>query len=107
MFVFCEHIIVNVISKPELNGFVAKHPQAERELLAWHKIARASEWGSLSDVRQNFPSADLVGMVLIFNVLHNQLRLITVVSWRSKRVYLKALLTHKQYDRKEWMKWAR
>jgi len=54
----------------------------------------------------NFPSADLVGMVLIFDILHNDLRLITVASWRSARIYVKALLTHKEYDRKDWNKWA-
>ena len=97
---------MNVISKRELVKLSAKHPQAETELLAWHKVARGSDWGSLLDVRRNFPSADLVGMVLIFNILGNQLRLITVASWRSRRIYVKALLTHKQYDKKEWMKWA-
>jgi mRNA interferase HigB len=98
---------VNVISKPQLKKLIAKHPQAEEELLAWHKVARSADWKSLLDVRGNFPSADLVEMVLIFHIPHNQLRLITVASWRSKRIYLKALLTHRQYDQKEWMKWAR
>lgn len=46
-------------------------------------------------------------MVLIFDVLGNRLRLITVASWRSQRIYVKALLTHKQYEKKEWMKWTR
>jgi len=98
---------VNVIGKPELLDLAANHPQSERELLGWFKAARSADWSSLLDVRQSYASADLVGQVLIFNILHNQLRLITVVSWRSKRIYIKALLTHKQYDRKEWMKWAR
>jgi mRNA interferase HigB len=98
---------LNVISKRELVKLIAKHPQGETELLAWYKVARGSDWGGLLDVRRNFPSSDLVGMVLIFNILGNQLRLITVASWRSRRIYVKALLTHKQYDKKEWMKWAR
>jgi len=97
---------VNVISKVHLKKLIAKHPQAEDELLAWYKTAHAAVWSSLSDVRLHFPSADLVGMVLIFNILNNQLRLITVASWRSKRVYIKALLKHNQYDRKDWMKWV-
>jgi mRNA interferase HigB len=97
---------VNVISKAHLRELIEKHPQAEGALLAWHKITRAANWTRLSDVRQQFPSADMIGMVIVFNILHNDLRLITVASWRSKRIYVKALLTHKQYDRKEWMKWA-
>jgi mRNA interferase HigB len=97
---------VNVISKVHLKELITRHPQAEEELLVWHKIARAADWRSLADVRLQFPSADRIGMVVVFDILHNQLRLITVASWRSQRIYIKALLTHKQYDRKDWMKWA-
>lgn len=104
---FANVVSVNVISKPQLKKLIAKHPQAEEELLAWYRVARSADWRSLADVRGHFPSADLVGMVLIFDILRNELRLITVSSWRSKRIYIKTLLTHKQYDRKEWMKWAR
>ena len=98
---------VNVIGMPDLLDLAKKHPQSEQELLRWFKVARSADWACLLDVRHSYASADLVGQVLIFNILNNQLRLITVVSWRSKRIYIKALLTHKQYDRKEWMKWAR
>jgi mRNA interferase HigB len=97
---------VNVISKTGLKKLIAKHPQAEQELLAWYKVARASGWNSLADVRNNFSAADMVGRILIFNILHNELRLITVTSWRSARIYVKALLTHREYDRKEWMKYG-
>jgi mRNA-degrading endonuclease HigB of HigAB toxin-antitoxin module len=58
------------------------------------------------DVRTHFPSAGLVGSILIFNILNNQLRLVTVASWRSQRVCINALMTHKQYDRKGWMRWG-
>lgn len=60
----------------------------------------------LHEVRKEFPSADQVGNVLIFNVLGGSYRLIVRVSWVSQRIFVKALLTHKEYDRKEWMKWA-
>jgi mRNA interferase HigB len=97
---------VNVISRSGLKKLIGKHPEAETELLAWYKIARGAEWNSLSGVRVNFPTADLVGAVLIFNIRHNALRLITVQAWEYGRIYVKALLTHDQYDRGEWKKWA-
>jgi mRNA interferase HigB len=95
-----------VISRAGLEDLIGQYPQARRELLAWHKVARAAEWQSLMDVRMHFPSADLVGSILIFNILNNQLRLVTVASWRSQRVYIQALMTHQEYDRKGWMRWA-
>jgi mRNA interferase HigB len=97
---------VNVVSKSGLKKLIKKHPQAEPGLLAWHKLARTAKWKNLEDVRRDVPSADMVGSVLIFNVLHNELRLITVAFFKAQRVYVKALLTHKEYDRKDWMKWA-
>jgi len=95
-----------VISKPGLRRLIKKHPQAENELLAWYKSVRAADWSSMKDVRVAFPSADRVGRVLVFNILHNELRLITVESFRSRRIFIKVLLTHKQYDRQEWAKWV-
>jgi len=96
-----------VIGKRDLKKLIRKHPQSETELLAWFKAARSAEWRGLMDVRKSFASADLVGQVLISNIRNNDLRLITVASWRSQRIYLKALLTHKQYDKREWeKKWA-
>ncbi len=97
---------MNVISKPGLMKLLKQHPQDDAQLIDWFKVARAADWKSLADVRRNYPSADPIGAALVFDVLHNNLRLITVVSWRSKRIYIKSLMTHKEYMRKEWMKWA-
>jgi len=38
--------------------------------------------------------------------LGNNYRLITRVKYNLRRIYVKALLNHREYDRQEWMKWA-
>ncbi len=76
------------------------------ELRKWYKIARGAEWRQFEDVRFHFGDADQVGEVIVFNIRHNQYRLITCIDYRSKRIFVKALVTHKQYMRKGWMKWA-
>jgi mRNA interferase HigB len=45
------------------------------------------------------PSADQVGDVLIFDILGGRFRLITRVSYGMQRIYIKALLNHKEYGR--------
>ena len=67
---------------------------------------RASEWESLKDVREQYPDADHVGRVLVFNIQGSRYRLIVTEAFRRQRLYVKALLTHKEYDREEWKKWA-
>jgi mRNA interferase HigB len=104
--VFC-HWILNVIGKRGLNVLLnGKSADVTKEVNAWYKVARAARWVIFEDVRETYPSADQVGTVLIFNIRQNRYRLITVVVYGKQKLYLKALLTHKEYDRKEWKKWA-
>ncbi len=97
---------MNVISKRELQKLMAEKPETGKEINAWHRQASAAKWENLADVRRDFPSADLVGRILIFNIRHNRYRLIVREAFAFKRLYIKALLTHKEYEREAWKKWA-
>ena len=83
-----------------------KHPATEVEVLQWYRVASASDWSCLTDVRNQFSAADLIGEVLVFNIDRNRYRLITTVFFPTREIYVKALLTHKEYDREEWKKWC-
>jgi mRNA interferase HigB len=76
------------------------------ELGHWYRIARAARWKSLADVRVHFPAADRVGSVLVFNIAHNKYRLIVRHALTEQRLFVKALSSHKEYDRKDWLKWS-
>ena len=98
---------MNVVSRRGLNQ-ILKGLDAEtiREVNAWYKVARGADWKDLAAVQRQFPSVDQVGHALIFDIRRNRYRLITTVYFPGRTLYIKALLTHKVYDRKEWMKWA-
>jgi len=49
-----------------------------------------------------FPSADAVGKYTVFNVKGNQFRLIAEVNFRGKRVYVRQVMTHAEYDKGGW-----
>ena len=95
-----------MISKAGLLKLAKKNPETLRTLALWNRVARKATWRGLHEVRHDYPSADQVGVVLIFNILGGNFRLMTRVNYNVQRVYVKALLNHRQYDRKEWMKWA-
>ena len=98
---------MNVISGRGLAKLAKKHPAALEELGEWYKAARKAEWTRLEDVRRDFRSADQIGEALVFDISRNDFRLITTVDYPTKRIFVKALMNHKEYDRKEWMKWAK
>lgn len=98
---------MNVISK---RGLVKKAQKLDdsllEDLLQWFQAARRADWHSLEDVHAQFPSAELVGRVPIFDVRHNAYRPIVRHELPWSRLFVKAVLTHKEYDRKEWIKWS-
>ena len=43
-----------------------------------------------------------MGALHIFNIGSNKLRLIAKVEYRWRKVYIRAVLTHNEYDRGDW-----
>jgi len=93
---------MHVISRKALRLFWEEHPDAETALQAWHKAADKADWQSFADVRALFPHADQVDKFTVFNIGGNKYRLITVIHYNRGKVYVRHLLTHKEYDRGNW-----
>lgn len=96
---------MRVISKKGLEAKIARHTECARQVRAWYSVVRKLRWSCLDDVRKHFQSADQVGPLLIFNLRGNRFGLIVRVSWQTERLFVKELLTHAEYDRKEWRQW--
>ncbi|MBL8294412.1 MAG: type II toxin-antitoxin system HigB family toxin [Bryobacterales bacterium] len=86
--------------------YAAIHADATDELMRWHRAAEHSAWRNLSEVRQLFPDADQYKSLLIFNIRRNYYRLIVKVDYRARLLMVKEFLTHDEYMRGEWKKWA-
>lgn len=53
----------------------------------------------MADVRRDFRDTDLVGDRLIFNIGGNKYRLIVRVDFPYRRLYVRWIGTHAEYDR--------
>lgn len=95
---------MHIINRTRLKEFWEKHPNAESGLTSWYKIASKSQWQHLDDVRQTFPHADPVGQLTVFNICGNNYRLITKIVFPKGRVYIRAVLTHAEYEKGDWKK---
>ena len=54
------------------------------------------------DLRTAFPSADQVGRLTVFNIGGNKARLIAAIHYNRCKVYIRAVLTHQEYDEGKW-----
>jgi mRNA interferase HigB len=89
---------MHVISRKALREFWASHPPARGPLLAWFRIARVARWQTFAEVRAVYPSADQVGRFTVFNIGGNKYRLIAVIHFNRRKLYIRQVLTHEEYD---------
>lgn len=97
---------MRVISKARLKQFWAApgHAAAEGPLRAWytHVNSKTVSWHSWSDVKADFATASLVGNCVVFNIGGNKFRLITRILYRSQKVFVLKVMTHREYDKDKW-----
>lgn len=76
---------MHVISRSRLVDFWMELADAEAPLRTWYRIARLTNWRHWGDLVRSFPSADLVGKLVVFNVGGNRFRLMAHVaeSWKT------------------------
>jgi len=94
-------VLVQIIARRTLRLFWETHPQAETPLKTWYEAVDAAVWTSPAGVKRQFgATVDFVAdNRLIFDVAGNKCRLVVHVSYRFKRVLVKFIGTHADYDR--------
>jgi mRNA interferase HigB len=95
---------MRVISKKPLREFWGIHPEARPMLAAWFRKISRTEASSFPTLRQTFGSADYVDGFTIFDVGGNRYRIVTVVHYDRRRLYVRQVMTHAEYDRNTWRK---
>ena len=97
---------MHVVTRRHLLKASLLYPDAAKEIASWYKIVKAARWQSFVEVRRTFADADLVEGHTVFNLRHNAYRMITVIHFARVKhdttteghVYIRSVLTHKQYD---------
>ncbi|KPQ38338.1 MAG: type II toxin-antitoxin system HigB family toxin [Phormidium sp. BM_Day4_Bin.17] len=93
---------MHVITRKRLNEFAAKYPDTEKALARWYKIVKAGNFKSFVELRNQFPSADQVNNLTVFNIGGNKVRLIAAIHYNRQKLYIRAVLTHTEYDLGKW-----
>ena len=89
---------MNVIAKRTLRGFWEIYPEAEEALEDWHRAMRRGDFANFAEIKEVWGSVDWVKGHLVFNIRGNHYRLIATVRFDIHTVWVKAILTHRQYD---------
>lgn len=93
---------MRIVSERKLREFWQQQPEAENAMRQWIKTVRLADWSHFSDVRKTFNHVDIFGACSLFDVGGNKYRIIGKIAYGIKVVYIRFVLTHRQYDEKKW-----
>ncbi len=89
-----------IISKTKLIEFYQTENKAKEPLLIWYNIALLSNWKDFHSIKQTFNSVDSVGNErFVFDVGGNKYRIVVMIHFSTRTVYIRFVGTHKQYDK--------
>ena len=93
---------MRIISRRALVQFWEVYADAKEPLKAWHRICESTNFENFAHLKRSCGSADKVGKFTIFNVGGNKYRLVTVIHYKYRKIYIRAVLTHAEYDLEHW-----
>ena len=89
-----------IITKRKLIEFYLSEPNAKEAILKWYYEAALSSWRKFSDIKHTFNSVDNVGNDrFVFNVGGNKYRIVAMIHFTTRTIYIRFVGTHKQYDK--------
>jgi len=93
---------MHIITQKRIWEAKLRFPETAGALDAWFRIIKANRYGSFAEIKTVFASIDKVGDLFVFNVGGNKLRLIANIHFNRQRLYIRHILSHKEYDKNNW-----
>ena len=90
---------MRLIGRDKLTAFIQSCPDSSSSLNAWAQNIERNEFDHLHHLRDTFGSADYVRPYTIFNIGSNKYRLISIVDYTLKVVFVKEILKHQEYEK--------
>ncbi|WP_416864447.1 MAG: type II toxin-antitoxin system HigB family toxin [Imperialibacter sp.] len=83
-----------------LQEFGKSHADAIEPLNDWWAKTRKADWATLQDIRNTFNSVDYVGNDrYVFNIKGNKYRLVAMIFFDIRTIYIRYVGTHTNYDK--------
>lgn len=94
---------MHIVSPKKLREFWTAQPRSRPPLTEWLRLAKRSVWTSFDDVKAVFGTrVDRVGHRYVFDIGGNKYRLIAEFNFGRKKLFVRQIMTHAEYDRGAW-----
>ena len=91
---------MRIITYKRFKEFIKAHSESENALNYWYHTVSSKNWDHLNELKQDFNNVDYIGNHrFVFNIKGNDFRLIAIISFEAKKVYIRYIGTHSDYDK--------
>ncbi len=91
---------MRIVTYKRIKEFSQRHPDVENSFNFWYHTVRSKEWTNLNELKQDFNTVDYVGNHrFVFNIKENNYRLVSIISFNAKKVYIRFIGTHSDFDK--------
>lgn len=88
-----------VFSYPVIRRFSEKHTAARDALSNWYRAMNTMDFAAYQDLTDVFSGVEGVGNDrYVFNIRGNKYRIIALIHFNIRTVYIRFVGTHKEYD---------
>ena len=89
---------MRLVSNKALRDFALRQRAASGPLQAWRKLIERNAFGGYADLKRVFNSVDKAGNYYVFDIAGNRYRVIAAIHFNTQMLYVRAVLTHAEYD---------
>lgn len=90
---------MRIIAYKKIIEFTNTYSDAKTALDEWYFKTEDADWSCFAEIKEMFNSVDLVGNKrYVFNVKGNSYRIIALILFEPKIVYIRGIYTHADYD---------
>ena len=93
---------MHIITQKRIWEAKKKYPESANALDGWYRVIKGNQFSHFAELKKTFSSVDKVGDLCVFDIGGNKLRLIATLHFQRQKIYIRHILTHKEYDRNDW-----
>jgi len=90
---------MRIVAKKTITDYYSANKESKVALCDWYRKTSKAQWNNFSQVRKTYNSADYVGNKrIVFNIRGGKYRLVALVWYKAKTVFIRFIGTHIEYD---------
>jgi mRNA interferase HigB len=71
-------------------------------LQGWRRVIEKNSFANWAELKATFNAVDKVNELAVFDIGGNKYRLMAYIRFEKQILYIKAVLTHREYDKGAW-----